>query len=312
MIVVSLSMDLFGQFRQHLQFKMSQRPGVPALSAAKPPKLATGYGTENGLPVSSVYLAIKDWQGSSGFATFGGGVSKRVVYGFTVNVPWWREWWMLAAYALALCLLVLVFIKAIERRLRNEKRRLEKIVADRIAEVTLRTAEADAQRQEAQKQKLEAERQRLLVEEKNNQIVKQLSHAEASLSNLTLQMIQRFHVFNELEQELRKLAAESDTHSYQRVFALIGTTRSLEEEWEQFDFYFSRVHKEFNTWLQENNQLSPYERRICALIKMGFENREIALLLNIETASVKMAKYRLKKKFQLDEKTDLQTYFESL
>ena len=50
----------------------------------------------------------------------------------------------------------------------------------------------------------------------------------------------------------------------------------------------------------------------CALIKMGLENREIAMLLNIEVSSVKMAKYRLKKKFNIDESVSLRSYFESL
>jgi DNA-binding NarL/FixJ family response regulator len=51
---------------------------------------------------------------------------------------------------------------------------------------------------------------------------------------------------------------------------------------------------------------------MCALIKMGHENREIATLLNIEVASVKMAKYRLKKKLMVDESDDLTTYFDTL
>ncbi|HEY0743914.1 MAG TPA: two-component regulator propeller domain-containing protein [Chryseosolibacter sp.] len=255
------------------------------------------------------------WEGNYIFkvrAQFANGVwGEPVSYRFTVTPPWWRERWMFGIYVFGLGGGVIAFIKARERKLRNEKHRLEKLVNQRIADVVLQTKEAEEQRQEAQRQKLEAERQRLLVEEKNEQIVKQLAQAEASLSNLTLQMIQRFHAFNELEQELKKLSVEGDSHSYSRAFSLIGTTRSLEKEWEHFDFYFSRVHRHFNTWLQENLQLSPYERRMCALIKMGFENREIAMLLNIETSSVKMAKYRIKKKLQIDEKVDLQTYFES-
>jgi DNA-binding CsgD family transcriptional regulator len=45
---------------------------------------------------------------------------------------------------------------------------------------------------------------------------------------------------------------------------------------------------------------------------MGLENREIAMLLNIEVSSVKMAKYRLKKKFNIEESVSLRGYFETL
>jgi DNA-binding NarL/FixJ family response regulator len=37
--------------------------------------------------------------------------------------------------------------------------------------------------------------------------------------------------------------------------------------------------------------------------------KQIAHLLNVEPKSVRMAKYRLKKKFGLDEDTDLDTFF---
>jgi ligand-binding sensor domain-containing protein/DNA-binding CsgD family transcriptional regulator len=257
------------------------------------------------------------WEGSYTFEvrtqSIDGSWTKPATFGFSVSPPWWRTWPMYIAYSLIFALLIFLFIKIRERSLLEEKQTLEKIISKRTNEVMEQMHAAELQKAEAQKQKLEAERQRALVEEKNAEIARQLADTEASLSNLTLQMIQRFHLYSELEQELKKLAEMSDSKKYQKVFSLITMNKSLEKEWEQFNFYFNGLYKDFNDKLRRiSQQLSNYDLRMCALIKMGLENREIAMLLNIEVSSVKMAKYRLKKKFNIDESVSLRTYFETL
>lgn len=134
----------------------------------------------------------------------------------------------------------------------------------------------------------------------------ELDQREMDLSNLTLQMIHRQNAAHEIEAEIRKLVEHENETKFQRVLGLIGLARSLDREWETFNSYFNSIHQEFYTkLLQINDQLSISEQRLCALIKMRLPNREIANLLNIEVGSVKMAKYRLKKKLKLDEGTDL-------
>jgi DNA-binding CsgD family transcriptional regulator len=89
--------------------------------------------------------------------------------------------------------------------------------------------------------------------------------------------------------------------------------KTLEKEWENFNEYFGSVHGAFyekiNTKFPE---LSTSEKRLASLIKMNLTNREIASILNIESASVKMAKYRLKKKLNLEEEVDIQSFLQSL
>ena len=230
-------------------------------------------------------------------------------FSFSVLPPWWRTWPMYGAYLVVVALLFFVFVKMRERKLLAEQQLLENIISERTNEVVEQMKSVELQKEEAEKQKQEADRQRTLVEEKNEEIAKQLADTEASLSNLTLQMIQRFHAYSELEQELKKISETSDAKKYQRAFSLITMNKSLDKEWEQFNFYFNGIYKDFNNKLREQSQqLSNYDLRMCALIKMGLENREIAMLLNIEASSVKMAKYRLKKKFNIDESVSLRSY----
>ncbi|HEY0743915.1 MAG TPA: two-component regulator propeller domain-containing protein [Chryseosolibacter sp.] len=236
-----------------------------------------------------------------------------ITFSFTVSPPWWREPWMYLLYVVGFIFLVTLVTKARERKLKKERDLLERIVEQRTNEVVEQMRAVELQKNEAQRQRHEAERHRLLVEQKNTEIVDELAKTEASLSSLTLEMIDRFHAYSELELELKVLAENSDPNKFKRIFSLITTNKSLDREWEQFNLFFDGIYKDFNNKLRgRTQQLSNYDLRLCALVKMGFENREIAMLLNIEVTSVKMAKYRLRKKFQIEEAVDLQQYFKTL
>jgi hypothetical protein len=164
-----------------------------------------------------------------------------IAYNFTVSAPWWRKPWMYLVYAALAVSLVAAIVKVRERELKTEKLALEEVVRERTNEVMAQMKTAELRKQEAELEKLEAERQRNLVEEKNSVIVKQLEDTEVSLTNLTLQMIQRYHAYGELEQEVRKLADAGDPAKYQRVFSMLNTNKSLDKEWEQFNLIYIRI-----------------------------------------------------------------------
>lgn len=227
-------------------------------------------------------------------------------FSFVVNPPWWRMSWMYFVYAISFCFCIYGLIKLRERKLVDEKLHLESIVANRTSEVV-------EQRNRAEEQRHEAEKQKKLVEEMNEHIKEQLDHATHDLSTQTLHMIHRHNTFQELETELRKMASNGESQKFQKMLTLISVSKSLDKEWERFDYYFNTVHKDFAQKLTKHSiQLSNYEQRICALIRTGMENREIAALLNIEVGSVKVAKYRIKKKLNMDESDDLFAFISSL
>lgn len=236
-----------------------------------------------------------------------------VLYQYSALLSVRLQPWMYLLCMAAFVLLVAILVKIRNHKLTKEKEVLERIVQERTHEVIQQMKIVQAQKDEAQRQRMEAERQRQLVEKKNTEIMEQLAKTEASLSSLTHEMIERFHAYTELELELKKLAENGDPNKFKRVFSLITTNKSLDREWEQFNLSFDGIYKDFHNKLRGRvRQLSNYDLRLCALIKMGFENQEIAMLLNIEVTSVKMAKYRLRKKLQVEDPVDLQEFFEML
>jgi AraC family chitin signaling transcriptional activator len=52
-------------------------------------------------------------------------------------------------------------------------------------------------------------------------------------------------------------------------------------------------------------QLTPKDHRLCAYLRMNLTSKEIAPLMNISVRSVEVARYRLRKKLELDSEVNL-------
>lgn len=132
----------------------------------------------------------------------------------------------------------------------------------------------------------------------------ELEYKESQLSALTLQMIQK----NELLQELKARLEEEKTtenahHSLQKI---IQKGLNQDKEWADFAAHFESINKNFYTRLKASYpDISPNEMKICALIKMNLSIKEMASILNISPDSVKTARYRLRKKLQLQTEDNL-------
>lgn len=71
-------------------------------------------------------------------------------------------------------------------------------------------------------------------------------------------------------------------------------------------------HAFFQKLEQKHGHLSPNEKYLAGSFRLGLTNKEIAIQKGISLNSVKMGRYRLRKKFQLDVETDLVAYLQQL
>jgi DNA-binding CsgD family transcriptional regulator len=141
---------------------------------------------------------------------------------------------------------------------------------------------------------------------KENQLQNDLDHKESQLSALALQMLRK----NELLQELNeKLEQQSQPEARQ----LISRELNREKEWDDFNLYFEGLNKNFFNRLKEAfPEITPNDLRICALIKMNMSIKEMAAIMNISADSVKTARYRLRKKLQLNTEDNLTEFLMKL
>lgn len=113
--------------------------------------------------------------------------------------------------------------------------------------------------------------------------------------------VKRLQYHNELsrgiEEHLRSVSPDIDQETIRAL--LLQFTFSTEADWEQFKQLFDEVHHDFIHHLrQQSISLTPGEIRLLVLLKLDFNNREIARTLGISLEGVKKSKQRLRKKMQ--------------
>lgn len=81
-------------------------------------------------------------------------------------------------------------------------------------------------------------------------------------------------------------------------------SNKVEDQWEQFYYYFSQVYAQFYERLEQDfPDLTLNEKRLCALLKLNMTTKDIASLTYQNAKSVEVARTRLRKKLNLTNST---------
>jgi len=167
-------------------------------------------------------------------------------------------------------------------------------------------------RKEVQRQHTEildlTEREKQLLEEN-------LDLKARELSSATLIDYQKNQLMIGLLEEVKKidgLTNNAYSKNIRQVARKVKAYIDLDKSWTGFKRHFNEVHPNFFDRLNENWDLTNNESRICAYLKIGLENKEIAALTNVESASVRRALNRLKKKLGLIQEENLRDFINEL
>ncbi|MCL1666531.1 hypothetical protein M2T82_00490 [Elizabethkingia ursingii] len=167
----------------------------------------------------------------------------------------------------------------------------------------VREKQLNTEKNEAEIQvKLEKEEQaRLKAEQELLTLQQQKLQTEVLANHLHLQ-----HK-NEVLQQLQTRLSDTDININQ----VVKEVSRVDKDFEKAKFRIQELHPDFFRNISEKamQKLTALDLKYCSYIYLGMGTKQIAHLLNVEPKSVRMAKYRLKKKFGLDEDTDLDTFF---
>ena len=121
---------------------------------------------------------------------------------------------------------------------------------------------------------------------------------------------------NELLQNLNKkiISENTDPESVKKISRILKQEIRLDKDFQESINQFKNIDPEFFNKLQEKSKtkLSGLDLKYCNYIKLNLPSKQIATLLNVEITSVRMSKYRLKQKFSLSKKDDLQDFLKSV
>ncbi len=80
--------------------------------------------------------------------------------------------------------------------------------------------------------------------------------------------------------------------------------------WDEFDTHFKNVHVDFYPRLTNDfPQITPNELKLCAFLKLNLSTKQIAQITRKSEHSIKVARYRLRRKIGLEREENLSIFF---
>lgn len=147
---------------------------------------------------------------------------------------------------------------------------------------------------------------------------KEIEFKNAQLEDYIKALIQKSELVEEMRAEaehFRHNKADEDRQRADSLSQILSTNSSIltEDDWERFKILYERVYPGFFADLKlKFPALSAAETRLCALLKLNLPTREIANMLAISADSVNKARYRLRKKLELEPSEELQHVIDAI
>ena len=157
--------------------------------------------------------------------------------------------------------------------------------------------------------RLKVELEHKQLQEKHLEL--ELETQQKSLASRMLQLIEKNKLLEGLKEGLLKInkLPEGKGKELKSLINQINYSFNHDKAWEDFRKSFEQIHQEFFDRLKkENPDLSSNDLRICALMRINLASKDIALLLGISQDSLRVARYRLRKKLNLNQKDNLRKY----
>jgi len=118
---------------------------------------------------------------------------------------------------------------------------------------------------------------------------------------------------NDLSESVRHEDAKASiTKKIKDIRRNIQQNINEDDNWEKFEENFNLVYDNYMRKLTARfPDLKLNDRKLCAYLRMGLSSKEMASLLNTSTRSIETARYRLRKKLQMESGENLKDFIQS-
>lgn len=136
------------------------------------------------------------------------------------------------------------------------------------------------------------------------------------LTSNTLHVIQSNQFLEELRTELEEMIKDDKRDQkkrLQQIVTKINQSTSRDKHWKEFSNLFEQIHHTFFDNLKKySEELTASDLRLVALIKMNLNSKDMATLFGISQDSLRVARYRLRKKLSIPQGENLSTFIQTL
>lgn len=144
---------------------------------------------------------------------------------------------------------------------------------------------------------------------KQKELEQKIEHKNRELTAYTLNFVKKNELIDELKKRL-KIAKDSPKKEQQKIintlYHQLKQEQLFDKDWEDFKRLFESVYIGFDQKLTAKYpELTANDLKLCKLIRLNLNSKEISEILGISPDSVKTARYRLRKKLSLESDEDL-------
>ncbi|WP_373523968.1 tetratricopeptide repeat protein [Aquiflexum sp.] len=178
------------------------------------------------------------------------------------------------------------------------------------------------------RQLLESEKEMILTQQKlmetelyniqlkDETLSKELESNAKSLTAQTLHVIDKNKMMEGIRQRLQN-SLDKDTKEQKKnirnLIKMIDFNFAHDTDWDDFRKNFEKVHEDFFQKLHQHAVgLTPSELRLASLMRMNLSSKDIASSLNISPDSLRISRYRLRKKLAIGKGESLQQFILSI
>ncbi len=201
---------------------------------------------------------------------------------------------ILSIACIAIIILFAIII-LLQYRSVNQKKKINELETTRLKEKL---------KVEEELLKLQKDKHDFDIEQKNRELA--TSALQVSSKNEILIKIKK------LSENQKKNVVSPDIF-YNQLNNIVDENLKLDEGWSKFKLHFEKVHPDFFSKLKEiAPDLTENELRLCAYIRINLRIKEIAQMLYISDDAVKTTRYRIKRKFELDNTVNLEDFIRNM
>ncbi len=173
------------------------------------------------------------------------------------------------------------------------------------------------------KQKIQQYKERVLKAELDKKHILQttlerdIEIKTSTLSKYSLHLSQKNKMLFEISKTLKNIINRENItykNNLSELIKEINFSLKQDNEWEDFNFLFNDIHPDFSTKLINisNEKLSPAELKLSMLLRLNLSSKEIASILRVTPDSIRVARYRLRKKLPIESRQELVNFMITL
>lgn len=160
-------------------------------------------------------------------------------------------------------------------------------------------------------------RQALVEQELENsqlrtaQLQSELEASSNQLSTHALSIVQKNKILKDIKTRLTQiqLREKSLGKPIGQLIKKIDEGIQFDKDWKKFNQIFDQVHPAFYRRLNEKYpDLTGAEIRLCALLRLNLDSKDIATILGISQDSLRVSRYRLRKKMAVKKGSNLTSF----